>query len=63
MFTFTTDSAVDVFVKDLEAAHVKCIPLTYTVNGQTYRDIAEDDSSYIKFYDELKAARCPSPVR
>ena len=59
MFTFTTDSAVDVFVKDLEAAHVKCIPLTYTVNGQTYRDIAEDDSSYIKFYDELKAGAMP----
>ena len=59
MFTFTTDSAVDVFVKDLAAANVKCISLTYTVNGNTFRDFADDDSSYRQFYDDLKNGAMP----
>lgn len=59
MFTFTTDSAVDVFVKDLAAAKVPCIPLTYAVNGVTFDDVSESDKDYKTFYGELAQGALP----
>lgn len=59
MFTFTTDSAVDVFTDELAAAGVPCIPLTYAVDGVTHEDIAKGDDDYKKFYEELKSGALP----
>ena len=59
MFTFTTDSAVDVFVNDLEAANVPCIPLTYAVDGVTFDDVSKSADDYKKFYEGLKSGALP----
>lgn len=59
MFTFTTDSAVDVFVGELKEKGIPCVPLTYTVNGEVFEDIAENDESFKQFYADIKKGALP----
>lgn len=59
MYTLTSDSAIDVFRSKADELGIYIIPLTYTVDGNTIEDFAENESEYKKFYDDLKNGSMP----
>lgn len=59
MFTLTSDSAIDVFRSQADEMGIRIVPLTYTVDGNTYEDFATDDKEYRKFYADLKGGSLP----
>jgi len=59
-FILTTDTSCDAFKKDLDAAKVPWIPLTFTLEGQTYDDNFSADQEYADFYAKVAAGAMPT---
>lgn len=59
-FTLTTDTSCDVFKDELKEKNVHYIPLTYTIDGETFEDHLTADSEYKEFYDKIRAGAMPA---
>jgi len=59
-FILTTDTSCDAFKTDLDAVKVPWIPLTFTLEGQTYDDNFSSDNEYSDFYAKVKAGAMPT---
>lgn len=60
MFKLTTDTAVDLPRKELNALGVPYLPLTYIIDGKHYVDNLSEDSEFQAFYDQLLTGKMPS---
>lgn len=56
----STDSSSDVLKGLLDAHDVRCIPLTYTIDGETRDGLFSDESEYVAFYEALRAKKMPT---
>jgi len=59
-FVLTTDTSCDAFKTELNALNVPWIPLTYTLEGQTYEDNLSTDEQYKDFYGKVAAGAMPT---
>lgn len=53
-FVVTVNSTVDLPIEWLKQRNIPVIPLSYTMNGETYEDYGENSLSYKKFFDNLR---------
>ena len=53
-FQIITDSCCDLNQEQYHSWNVKCVPLTVTYNGESYRNFSED-AAVKAFYDQLRA--------
>lgn len=60
MFTLATDTSCDVFRSELDAAGIPWVPLTFTLNGETYPDDFTRDEQYKDFYAKVRAGAMPT---
>lgn len=56
----STDSASDLLKGQMEALGIRCIPLTYTVGGETFDGIFSSEDEYTAFYDQIRAGALPT---
>ena len=56
----STDSASDLLKGQMEALGIRCIPLTYTVDGETFDGIFSSEDEYTAFYDQIRAGALPT---
>ncbi len=60
MFTLTTDTSCDVLRCDLDAAGIPWIPLTFTIDGETFPDNFTSDEQYKDFYRKVREGAMPT---
>lgn len=56
----STDSASDLLKGQMEALGVRCIPLTYTIDGETFDGVFSAEEEYTAFYDRIRAGALPT---
>lgn len=60
MFTLSTDTSCDVKKNELEAEGIAWVPLTFTINGETFPDDFTRDEQYKDFYAKVRGGAMPS---
>ena len=60
MLTISTDTSCDVLRCDLDAAGIPWVPLTFTINGETYPDDFTRDEQYKDFYAKVRGGAMPT---
>lgn len=56
----STDSSSDLLKGRMDELNVSCIPLTYTVNGETFNGVFSSEDEYTAFYDGIRAGNMPT---
>ena len=56
MFTLSTDTSCDVMRDELDKLGIPWVPLTFTINGETFPDDFTRDEQYKDFYAKVKIA-------
>ena len=59
-FVLTTDTSCDEFKSVLDGLNVPWIPLTYTINGETFDDNFSSESEYKEFYKKIESGAMPT---
>jgi len=59
-FILTTDTSCDEFKNVLDSLNIPWIPLTFTINGETFDDNFTDDAEYQAFYAKLEGGAMPT---
>lgn len=60
MFTLATDTSCDVLRCELDAAGIPWVPLTFTIDGETFPDDFTRDEQYKEFYKKVRGGAMPS---
>ena len=60
MFTVATDTSCDIFRNELDAMGVPWVPLSYTINGESFPDDFTTDEQCKAFYEKIRAGAMPS---
>ena len=60
MFTLTTDTSCDVPRNELDKAGIPWVPLTFTIDGQTYPDDFFFFEQFKAFYEKVRAGAMPT---
>jgi len=58
-FILTTDTSCDEFRNVLDGLNIPWIPLTFTINGETFEDNFTSDAEYKAFYEKLQKGAKP----
>jgi DegV family protein with EDD domain len=59
-FLLTTDTSCDIFRHELDEAGVPWIPLTYTINGETFEDTCSSSEDFKAFYKKMQGGAMPT---
>lgn len=59
-FILSTDTSCDVFKSEIAAHHAYYVPLTYTIDGESYEDHFDKDEQYKAFYDKIRGGAMPT---
>ena len=60
MFTLTTDTSCDIKRSELDEAGIPWIPLSFTIEGNTYPDDFTTDEQFKDFYAKVRAGAMPT---
>ena len=60
MFTLSTDTSCDVMRDELDKLGIPWVPLTFTINGETFPDDFTRDEQYKDFYAKVRAGAMPT---
>lgn len=60
MFTLTTDTSVDLPRKKLDELGVPYLPLSYIIDGKSYKDTLSAGKDFSAFYSSLLSGKMPS---
>lgn len=59
-FVLSSDSSCDEYKSDLRKRRIRCVPLTFTIDGVTYDDDFDSNEQYAQFYLRLKEKKMPT---